>query len=74
MLNNKLAALTGVVASGQYAPTAQAVTVRAELTRQIDAELVKLKSIMENDLPAFNNLVKQKSVDAIIITKSTDKK
>jgi photosystem II stability/assembly factor-like uncharacterized protein len=74
MLNNKLAALTGVVASGQYAPTAQAVTVRTELTRQIDAELAKLKTIMESDLPAFNNLVKQKSVDAIIIKKSTEKK
>lgn len=69
-LNNKLAALSGVVGSGQYAPTAQAETVRVELTQQIDAELAKLKSIMDNDLPAFNNLVKEKSVDAIVIKKS----
>jgi hypothetical protein len=74
MLNNKLAALSGVAGSGHYAPTAQAETVRVELTKQIDAELGKLKSLMENDLPAFNNLVKQKSVDAIVIKKATDKK
>jgi hypothetical protein len=69
-LNNKLAALSGVVGSGHYAPTAQSETVRVELTKQIDDELAKLKSIMDNDLPAFNNLVKQKSVDAIVIKKS----
>tara|TARA_A100000171_G_scaffold52746_1_gene72763 strand:+ start:8740 stop:11898 length:3159 start_codon:yes stop_codon:yes gene_type:complete len=68
-LNNKLAALNGVVGSGHYAPTAQAETVRIELTKQIDAELAKLKTIMQNDLPAFNELVKQKSVDAIVIKK-----
>jgi photosystem II stability/assembly factor-like uncharacterized protein len=69
-LNNKLAALSGVVGSGHYAPTAQSETVRVELTKQIDDELAKLKSIMDTDLPAFNNLVKQKSVDAIVIKKS----
>ncbi len=69
-LNNKLAALSGVVGSGHYAPTAQSETVRVELTKQIDDELAKLKSIMDNDLPAFNALVKQKSVDAIVIKKS----
>jgi hypothetical protein len=68
-LNNKLAALNGVVGSGHYAPTAQAETVRIELTKQIDAELAKLINIMQNDLPAFNELVKQKSVDAIVIKK-----
>lgn len=66
-LNNKLAALLGVAGRGEWAPTKQSEDVRVELTQQIDAELAKLSSIMSNDLPAFNNLVKQKSVDYIVI-------
>ncbi|MBO3700456.1 glycosyl hydrolase [Roseivirga sp. E12] len=66
-LNNKLAALLGVAGGGEWRPTAQAETVRVELTRQIDTQLATLKGLMENDLPAFNQLVKDKSVDAIIL-------
>ena len=73
-LNNKLAALTGVAGSGAWRPTAQAEAVRVELTQQIDAQLEKLDKLMSNDLPDFNNLVKQKSVDAIIIKKKKDDK
>ena len=72
-LNNKLAALTGVAGSGAWRPTAQAETVRQELTGLIDAELEKLDKLMSTDLPAFNDLVKQKSVDAIIIKKKKSK-
>ncbi|MEC7756059.1 MAG: glycosyl hydrolase [Bacteroidota bacterium] len=68
-LNNKLAALLGVAGGGEWRPTRQAEEVRVELTQQIDAELTKLRNIMNNDLPAFNNLVKQKSVDYIVIKK-----
>lgn len=66
-LNNKLAALLGVAGGGEWAPTAQSEQVRVELTQQIDAELAKLDGLMKTDLPAFNRLVKEKSVDAIII-------
>ncbi len=68
-LNNKLAALLGVAGSGEWRPTKQAEDVRVELTQQIDAELATLRNIMSNDLPAFNNMVKQKSVDYIVIKK-----
>ena len=73
-LNNKLAALLGVAGGGEYRPTAQSETVRRQLTDQIDGELDKLQKIMSNDLPDFNNLVKRKSVDAIIIKKKKSKK
>ncbi|GAB5533581.1 MAG: hypothetical protein Roseis3KO_53580 [Roseivirga sp.] len=73
-LNNKLAALTGVAGSGSWRPTAQAESVRKEITGQIDTQLEKLQRIMSNDLPEFNNKVKQKSVDAIIIKKKKAKK
>jgi len=72
-LNNKLAALNGVAGSGAWRPTAQSETVRGELTQKIDGELKKLESIMQNDLPAFNEKVKQKSIDAIIIKKKKTK-
>ena len=72
-LNNKLAALLGVAGGGEWAPTKQAEDVRVELTTQIDAQLATLKGLMENDLPAFNRLVKEKSVDAIILKKRSEK-
>ena len=68
-LNNKLAALLGVAGGGEWAPTKQAEDVRVELTAQIDTQLDILKGLMETDLPAFNQLVKEKSVDAIILKK-----
>lgn len=73
-LNNKLAALLGVAGGGEWAPTKQAEDVRVELTSQIDDQLSKLNILMSRDLPAFNQLVKDKSVDAIIIKKKEDKK
>jgi photosystem II stability/assembly factor-like uncharacterized protein len=73
-LNNKLAALTGVAGNGSWRPTAQAEAVRKEITGQIDVQLEKLSRIMSEDLPAFNEKVKQNSVDAIIVKKKKDKK
>lgn len=72
-LNNKLAALLGVAGGGEWAPTKQAEDVRVELTTQIDAQLVILSDLMENDLPAFNQLVKDKSVDAIMLKPRKEK-
>lgn len=72
-LNNKLAGLLGVAGGGEWAPTKQAETVRVELTKQIDEQLAILKGLMENDLPAFNQLVKDQSVDAIILKAREDK-
>lgn len=73
-LNNKLAGLTGVAGNGAWKPTAQAESVRKEITSQINGQLEKLSKIMSNDLPEFNQKVKQKSVDAIIIKKKKTKK
>lgn len=73
-LNNKLAALTGVAGNGSWRPTAQAEAVRKEITGQIDVQLERLSQIMSEDLPAFNEKVKQNSVDAIIIKKKKAKK
>ncbi|HSR68978.1 MAG TPA: glycosyl hydrolase [Acidobacteriota bacterium] len=66
-LNNKLAALSGVVSTGDYPPTDQAVAVKNQLVQAIDAELAKLKAVVDNDLPEFNNLVKQADVPAVVL-------
>ena len=66
-LNNKLAALGGVVGSAEYAPTAQSYVVYDEVVGQIDAELAKLSKLMKTDVPAFNQLVKEQNVPAVVV-------
>ena len=65
-LNNKLAALGGVVGSADAAPTDQSYVVYEELAGKINAELQKLRQILQNDLAAFNKLVHDQNVPAII--------
>ncbi|MFQ5674966.1 MAG: glycosyl hydrolase [bacterium] len=66
-LNNKLAAVAGSAATGDFRPTDQAVAVKEELTGLIDAELAKLQTIMDTDLPAFNKLVSENGIPAVIL-------
>ncbi len=66
-LNNKLSALGSAASFGDFRPTDQAVVIKNELTAAIDAELTKLRAIMESDLPAFNKLVREREVPAVIV-------
>ena len=67
-LNNKLAALGAwVVQYSEGAPTQQALDVFAELSKQVDEQLNKLKQIIETDAAAFNKLIKELEVPAIIL-------
>ena len=66
-LNNKLAALMGVVAGSENPPNDQSVVVFNELTADIDVQLQKLAQIMKSDVPAFNQLVRDASIPAIVI-------
>ncbi|HKY05830.1 MAG TPA: glycosyl hydrolase, partial [Blastocatellia bacterium] len=66
-LNNKMAALTGVVSSADAAPTEQAYAVYQDIAGKIDAELSKLDQIMKTDLPAFNRLVREADFPAVIL-------
>jgi photosystem II stability/assembly factor-like uncharacterized protein len=66
-LNNKLAALGGVVASAEAAPTAQSYAVYDEVAGQIDAQLQKLAQLMRTDVPAFNQLVKDQNIPAVVV-------
>ncbi|MDA7977995.1 MAG: hypothetical protein MPJ50_04390 [Pirellulales bacterium] len=64
-LNNRLAALASVVTTGAFRPTDQAVAVRSQLVELIDIELAKLKKIVEERIPEFNKLVKEKDIPAV---------
>jgi photosystem II stability/assembly factor-like uncharacterized protein len=66
-LNNKLAALGGVVGGVESAPTAQSYAVYDELAAAIDAELAKLSQVMKADVPAFNQLVRDQNIPAVVV-------
>jgi photosystem II stability/assembly factor-like uncharacterized protein len=66
-LNNKLAALGGVVSRSETPPTDQSFAVYSELAGQIDEQLQKLAQIMKTDLPAFNQLVRDQNVPAVVV-------
>lgn len=72
-LNDKLSGVAGVAASGNYRPTDQAVEVKKDLTAKIDAELSKLKTIFENDLPKLNQLIKNQNIDPLMLKKEEKK-
>ena len=64
-LNDKLSGLFNVANSGNMAPSKQSQDVYAELSSQVDRELLKLKQIKEKDIPALNELIRQKSLPVI---------
>ena len=66
-LNNKLAALGGVVGRAESAPTDQSFAVYQDLATQIDAQLQKLDQVMKTQVPAFNELVKNQNVPAVVV-------
>ena len=66
-LDNKIAALVGIVSSADARPTDQSYEVFKELSAKADQQLTKLKDILKKDLPDFNKLVKKAEIPAIII-------
>ena len=69
-LNNKLAALLGVVSRGEAPPNNQSVEVYNDLASKIDAQLQKLSQIVKTDVPAFNQTVKDQNIPAIVVKPS----
>ncbi len=65
-LNNKLAALTGVVASADAAPTQGARQVFDDVAGRIDAQLEGLEAVLVMQLGAFNAAVQEVHLPAIV--------
>jgi hypothetical protein len=68
-LNNKLAALGGIVASADSAPTEQSYQLHEELTSAINAQLKTLGAVLDKDVAEFNRLVREKNVPAVVVKK-----
>jgi len=70
LLDNKIAALIGVVSSADAEPTEQSYSVFKELSGKADIQIEKLKAVLEFDLPAFNELVLKAKIPAVILKKN----
>ena len=57
----------GVVSRSETPPNEQSFAVYDELTAQINSQLQKLSQIMRTDVPAFNQLVKDQNIPAIVV-------
>src|SRR5262249_10196845 len=66
-LNNQLASVAGTVGVGDNRPTYQAEQVRKELTKQTDEELAKLRRVLSEDLPKFNELLSKKKIPGVFV-------
>jgi len=66
-LNNKLAALNSEVDGSDYRPTQQVKSVQKEVVEKIDFQLDQLKKVMNEKLPKFNELIKQKQINPVTI-------
>ena len=67
-LNNKLATLLSGLESSDDAPTLQDTQVYEELASQVNLQLETLKKLMSTDLAAFNKLVHEQNVPAVIVS------
>jgi photosystem II stability/assembly factor-like uncharacterized protein len=68
-LNDKIGDVYGYAESGYNAPTKQVVETFDELSKQADLQLNKLKSVMNNEVKQFNQLIHQKTIPVIGIGK-----
>jgi hypothetical protein len=64
-LNNKIAALAGVVASADARPTDQSLQVFEQLSAALQLQLDRLKALLDAAVPAFNRLVREADVPAL---------
>ncbi len=68
-LNDQISGLYDYAASGNYPPTQQVKDAYSFLSVKADAELNKLKAIMNVDVPKFNTLIREKQLPVIGVKK-----
>jgi photosystem II stability/assembly factor-like uncharacterized protein len=64
-LNNKLAALMFTVENGESRPTDQSVAVFDHLSGLLQTELIRMNTIIEQDLQRLNELLRQANLEPI---------
>jgi hypothetical protein len=64
-LNNKIAALQGVIESADTAPTEQAYSVFRTLSGRLDEQLTKLDAAVKTQLPALNQQLQRQKLEPL---------
>ena len=64
-LNNKIAALMGVIESSDHRPTDQTYQVFEELSKELDAQLEKMNATLKTELPRLNAALKREKIAEI---------
>ncbi|MFM8587707.1 MAG: WD40/YVTN/BNR-like repeat-containing protein [Bacteroidota bacterium] len=67
-LDDKLGGVFDMASSGNMAPSKQSKDVYAELAVQVDAEITKLKSLLDSGLKSFNKMVRERELPTIIVS------
>ena len=65
--DNKLAALTSVVAGADARPTGAAYQVFRELASRADTQIGQLNLLLRRDIPDFNRMVRDAEIPAVVI-------
>lgn len=73
-LDNKISNIYNAAAAGNTAPTKQVKEVFTELALQSDAELKKLKKIMNEDVQNLNKMIHEKTIPVIGVKKEVTTK
>jgi len=68
-LNDKISGAFDAANSGMQPPSQQVQEVLAELSKEADTELAKLKKIKEVDIPHLNEMIKQSTLPVIGLKK-----
>jgi len=64
-LNNKIAALQGIIESADIRPTEQTYTVFRTLSNRLDEQLAKMDTSVKTAMPPVNQLLQREKVDPI---------
>jgi photosystem II stability/assembly factor-like uncharacterized protein len=64
-LNNKLAALQGIVESGDNKPTDQSYTVFKDLSSRLDQQIARLDALARTELTALNKLLAGQKLETV---------
>ena len=64
-LNNKLAALQGLVETGDFKPTDQSYAVFKDLSARLDKQFGELDTVFSIDLANFNKLLQRKKLEPV---------
>jgi photosystem II stability/assembly factor-like uncharacterized protein len=71
-LNDKIAGVANVVGSADTKPTKASYEVYKDLSDKIDQASEKLQKVVDEDVPAFNKLVKENQIPAINLKKKKE--